>query len=229
MTLLKTAQKPVSIAGGGVQNSGAVAELTGFAETYSIPVTETLAGRANLLNDHPLNIGPVVVTGSDSANTVAERADVLRPAGATSNVIVGNDEEFGFMAGDMAKGLEKAQSLSEAGVAIVIYKIGEHGAVTFAGGEEIRAGNYAVTAVKPNGAGDSFMAGLLAALAEGRPLREAVLRGSACASIVVSQPGCAPAMPTPDQLDLLRRGSLAYLWPSGTRLGCRAAKRGQAF
>jgi 3D-(3,5/4)-trihydroxycyclohexane-1,2-dione acylhydrolase (decyclizing) len=33
-------------------------------------VIETIAGRANLLNGHPLNIGPVGVTGSDSANAV---------------------------------------------------------------------------------------------------------------------------------------------------------------
>ncbi|MFK7867834.1 MAG: 5-dehydro-2-deoxygluconokinase [Roseobacter sp.] len=127
-------------------------------------------------------------------------ADVLSRAGAASDMIVGNDEEFGFMAGDMAKGLEKAQALAEAGVAIVIYKMGEKGAVTFAGGQEIHTGIYPVEAVKPNGAGDSFMAGLLSGLAEGLDLRAAVLRGSACASIVVSKPGCAPAMPTHAQL-----------------------------
>ena len=127
-------------------------------------------------------------------------ADVLSRAGAASDMIVGNDEEFGFMAGGMGKGLAKARSLAEEGVAIVIYKMGEKGAITFAGGEEIRTGIYPVNAVKPNGAGDSFMAGLLAGIAEGLELRDAVLRGSACASIVVSQPGCAPAMPTHDQL-----------------------------
>ncbi len=127
-------------------------------------------------------------------------ADVLSRAGAASDMIVGNDEEFGFMAGDMSKGLEKAQSLAENGVAIVIYKMGEKGAVTFAGGQEIQTGIYPVKAVKPNGAGDSFMAGLLSGIAEGLELRDAVLRGSACASIVVSKPGCAPAMPTHDQL-----------------------------
>ena len=127
-------------------------------------------------------------------------ADVLSRAGAASDMIVGNDEEFGFMAGDMSKGLEKAQSLAENGVAIVIYKMGEKGAVTFAGGQEIHTGIYPVQAVKPNGAGDSFMAGLLSGIAEGLDLKQAVLRGSACASIVVSKPGCAPAMPTHDQL-----------------------------
>ena len=79
--LLKTAKRPVIIAGGGVQYSGAVAELTAFAEKHNIPVIETIAGRANLLNDHALNIGPVGVTGSNSANTTAENADVVLAVG----------------------------------------------------------------------------------------------------------------------------------------------------
>jgi 3D-(3,5/4)-trihydroxycyclohexane-1,2-dione acylhydrolase (decyclizing) len=44
-------------------------------------VIETIAGRANLLNEHPLNIGPVGVTGSDSANAIAEKADVIIAVG----------------------------------------------------------------------------------------------------------------------------------------------------
>jgi 5-dehydro-2-deoxygluconokinase len=130
----------------------------------------------------------------------AVAAEVLSRAGAMSDMIVGNDEEFDFMAGGKGRGLDKARNLAHAGAAIVIYKMGEQGAVTFAGDTDIRTGIYPVTAVKPNGAGDSFMAGLLSALAEGLTLRDAVLRGSACASIVVSKPGCAPAMPTHDQL-----------------------------
>ncbi|WP_417240379.1 5-dehydro-2-deoxygluconokinase [Celeribacter halophilus] len=127
-------------------------------------------------------------------------SEVLTRAGEESDLIVGNDEEFGFMAGSMDKGLAKARELAAKGK-MVIYKMGHEGALTFADGEEIRTGIYPVTAIKPNGAGDSFMAGLLAAIAEGRPLKEAVLRGSACASMVVSRPGCAPAMPTTAQLN----------------------------
>ncbi|PYG28838.1 5-dehydro-2-deoxygluconokinase [Pelagimonas varians] len=127
-------------------------------------------------------------------------AEVLSRAGDESDLIVGNDEEFGFMAGGIDKGMDKARELAASGK-MVIYKMGHEGAVTFFNGEEIRTGIYPVTAVKPNGAGDSFMAGLLAGIAEGRSLREAVLRGSACASIVVSQPGCAPSMPTTAELD----------------------------
>lgn len=128
-------------------------------------------------------------------------ADVLSRAGEQSDVIIGNDVEFGFMAGDYDKGLEKARELASSGVGLVIYKMGEKGAVTFAGSEEVRTGIYPVDALKPEGAGDSFMAGLMASLAEGRDLKEALLRGSACASVTVSKPACAPAMPTSDVLE----------------------------
>ena len=78
---LKQAERPMIIAGGGVQYSGAVAELTAFAEAHQIPVVETIAGRANLLDSHALNIGPIGVTGSNSANTIAEEADVIVAVG----------------------------------------------------------------------------------------------------------------------------------------------------
>ena len=79
--LLKTAKRPMVIAGGGVQYSQAVAELTSFAESHGIPVVETIAGRANMLNSHSHNIGPIGVTGSNSANNIAERADVIIAVG----------------------------------------------------------------------------------------------------------------------------------------------------
>jgi len=81
VALLKDAKRPMIIAGGGVQYSGAVLELTAFAESTGIPVVETIAGRANMVHDHPLNIGPIGVTGSASANAIAEAADVILAVG----------------------------------------------------------------------------------------------------------------------------------------------------
>ena len=81
VALLKSAERPMIIAGGGVQYSGAVDALTAFAEAHQIPVVETIAGRANMTADHPLNCGPIGVTGSDSANAVAEKADVILAVG----------------------------------------------------------------------------------------------------------------------------------------------------
>ena len=127
-------------------------------------------------------------------------ADVLSRAGAAADVIVGNDEEFGFMAGDYQLGLDKARSLAAEG-RLVIYKMGPEGAITFANGEEIRTGIYPVQALKPEGAGDSFMAGLVASLTAGEDLKSAVMRGSACAAITVTGVGCAPAMPDRQRLD----------------------------
>ena len=79
--MLRGAQRPIIIAGGGVQYSGAVAEVTEFAERHGIPVVETIAGRANMVSTHGLNIGPIGVTGSNSANAIAEQADVILAVG----------------------------------------------------------------------------------------------------------------------------------------------------
>ena len=128
-------------------------------------------------------------------------AEVLSRAAAGCDMIVGNDEEFGFVAGAYDKGLDKARSLSETSAEIVVYKMGNEGAITFAGGKEIRTGIYPVDALKPTGAGDSFMAGLMTSLAVGHDLKPAILRGSACASITVSRPGCAPALPDAQTLE----------------------------
>lgn len=127
-------------------------------------------------------------------------ADVLSRAAAMSDVIVGNDEEFGFMAGGMEKGRAKARELAQSTCEIVVYKMGQHGAVTFTQTDEIPTGIYPAQAVKPTGAGDSFMAGFLAALSQDHDLETAILHGSACASIVVAKPGCAPAMPDTTEL-----------------------------
>jgi 5-dehydro-2-deoxygluconokinase len=127
--------------------------------------------------------------------------EVLSRAASQCDMIVGNDEEFGFMAGGIDKGLAKAKSLSQKRGSIVIYKMGPHGAITFTGKDEIRTGIYKVDALKPTGAGDSFLAGLMASIAAGHDLKTSILRGSACAAITVTKPGCAPAMPDHAELE----------------------------
>ena len=74
---IKAARHPVIVAGGGVVYSGAEADLAAFARTHGIPVVETQAGKSALDFDHPLNFGPVGVTGASSANTVCGNADLV--------------------------------------------------------------------------------------------------------------------------------------------------------
>ena len=73
--------------------------------------------------------------------------------------------------------------------------------MTLTAEREIRTGIYRTEALKPTGAGDAFMGGFIAALADDGEVEEAVLRGSASAAIVVARVGCAPAMPTSAELD----------------------------
>jgi 5-dehydro-2-deoxygluconokinase len=131
----------------------------------------------------------------------AVAAEVYSRAGALCDVIVGNDVEFGFMAGSPELGLEKARSLIAQGAQIVVYKMGEKGAVTITREGEFATGIYPTRALKPTGAGDSFLGAFIAGLADGLSVRDAVLRGSASAALVVARVGCAPAMPTHAELD----------------------------
>ncbi|MFY1705870.1 3D-(3,5/4)-trihydroxycyclohexane-1,2-dione acylhydrolase (decyclizing) [Tritonibacter scottomollicae] len=79
--LLKAAKSPVIVAGGGVHYAGACAALQQFAETHQIPVVESQAGKSALAWDHPLNLGPVGVTGAGSANEVCAGADLVLGVG----------------------------------------------------------------------------------------------------------------------------------------------------
>ncbi len=79
--LIRTAKKPLVIAGGGVLYSGASAALAALAEATGIPVCETQAGKSSLPDDHPLNMGAVGVTGTSAANRLAEKADLVLAVG----------------------------------------------------------------------------------------------------------------------------------------------------
>ena len=79
--VLAAAERPLVIAGGGVHYSFAEAELAAFAERHNIPVVETVAGRTCLPAAHPLNAGPIGVTGCTSANALAAEADVVVAVG----------------------------------------------------------------------------------------------------------------------------------------------------
>lgn len=75
LTAIKSAKNPVIVAGGGVIYAGA--DLAAFATAHNIPVVETQAGKSALDHDHPLNFGPVGVTGGSAANAVCAAADLV--------------------------------------------------------------------------------------------------------------------------------------------------------
>lgn len=135
-----------------------------------------------------------------------EAAEVYSTAAQYCDIVIGNDDEFGVMAGGKELGREFAQNLAKTTASIVVYKMGEFGSITFADDKSFNTGIYRVNALKPTGAGDSFMGAFIASLAAGLPLETCVQRGSAAAAIVVSRVGCAPAMPTGIELEEFMKG-----------------------
>lgn len=75
--VIRSAQRPLIVAGGGVIYSGANDALAAFAEKTGIPVSETQAGKGSLPYDHPQSVGAVGSTGTTAANALAADADVV--------------------------------------------------------------------------------------------------------------------------------------------------------
>jgi len=74
--LIRSAKRPLIIAGGGVRYSGAGAELRRFSESRGIPVAETPAGKGTY-GDGTLGLGGIGRTGTRAANAIANEADLV--------------------------------------------------------------------------------------------------------------------------------------------------------
>jgi len=76
-SLIKKAERPLIIAGGGVIYSEATEGLQTLAEQTGIPVAETFAGKGSLPYNHSLNLGAVGATGTPGANEISAIADLV--------------------------------------------------------------------------------------------------------------------------------------------------------
>ena len=75
--VVRSARKPLIVAGGGVHYSGAEDALAALASATGIPVAETQAGKGSLLHGHEQLVGAVGSTGTTAANALAAEADVV--------------------------------------------------------------------------------------------------------------------------------------------------------
>jgi 3D-(3,5/4)-trihydroxycyclohexane-1,2-dione acylhydrolase (decyclizing) len=75
--VIRSARRPLIVAGGGVIYSEATHALTSFADTFGIPVGQTQAGKGTMRFDDPLCAGAIGATGTTAANELAARADVV--------------------------------------------------------------------------------------------------------------------------------------------------------
>ena len=148
-----------------------------IAKKYDIPVIQDIDYR------------PYTWKSSNEASNVYLKAAKL------SNILIGNDEEFGILSKNYNKGLKIAKLLSKK-IDIVIYKKGKNGSLTiFDKIKLIKKGIFKVKTLKPTGAGDSFLGGFVGSILKGNSLEKSIEIGSAAAAIVVTKVGCSPAMP----------------------------------
>jgi 3D-(3,5/4)-trihydroxycyclohexane-1,2-dione acylhydrolase (decyclizing) len=79
--MIRSAERPLIVAGGGAIYSEATAALSDFADALGIPVCETQAGKGALPWSHPWNVGPVGSNGGLAANRLAAAADLVIAVG----------------------------------------------------------------------------------------------------------------------------------------------------
>lgn len=162
-------------------------------------------------------MGVQVVWDPAPADTFPSEAydlvDVLTPNQAEAGALTGIDVT------DAASAESAARALVQRGVRAAVVKLGEHGAFYLSNANsgylpdfdtfslpDADSGYvppFEIEAVDTVAAGDAFGAAMTCALAEGRPLGEAVRYGAAAGALAVTRPGAQDAMPTRAEVESL--------------------------
>ena len=75
--MIRKARRPVILAGHGITQSGAEAEVLRFAERHGVPVATTLLGLGSFPASHPLALGMMGMHGESWVNNAIQQADLL--------------------------------------------------------------------------------------------------------------------------------------------------------
>ena len=110
----------------------------------------------------------------------------------------------GIHVADLQSADSAANILLDKGVENVLITLGSQGVYIHTEGRSEIIPAYKVNAIDTTGAGDAFNGGLIAALAEGKTLREAAQFANAVAALSVQRMGATPSMPTQEEIDTFR-------------------------
>lgn len=133
-----------------------------------------------------------------SSASVSEHLKSILPH---CDLVVGTEEEI-HIAGGSTDTSAALRRMRECSSAVIVVKRGSAGATIFDRAmEAIECPGFPVEVFNVLGAGDGFIAGLLAGWLGGKGWSEAGRVANACGALVVARHGCAPAMPTRVELD----------------------------
>ena len=122
------------------------------------------------------------------------------------DLIVGTEEEF-HIAGGSTDTLQALRNIRQLSDATVVLKRGALGACVYTGAipDDLDGGingqGVRIKVMNVLGAGDAFMSGLLRGYTNNESWEQTLRYANACGALVVSRHGCAPAMPSVEELD----------------------------
>lgn len=182
-------------------------------------LSSRLPGAAALLMQFEIPM-PVVQLAAQAAHSAGVPV-ILDPAPVQDvptelyplvDIITPNQLEASGLVGFPVDGQETAAKASaelrQRGVGTVIVKLGAQGVFCATGEETFFVPAFSVQAVDTVAAGDAFNGALVVALAEGRPMREAVVWGAAAGAISATKAGAQPSLPNRETFEafLQQRG-----------------------
>lgn len=129
----------------------------------------------------------------------APARDVPRPLLDMIDVLVANEEELALIAGPGSV----AERLAAAAVPCAVVTLGARGCVALADGAVLLQPAFAVAPVDTTAAGDTFCGALVAALAGGRPLADALRTAAAAGALATTRTGAQSSVPTRAEVDAL--------------------------
>ena len=155
-----------------------------------------------------LEIDPAVVIAAFRAARARGTVTVLNPAPADrvppevlalSDVVIPNEHELALLGG--------RDALAAAGVRTLVVTLGANGADLFDGADPTAPAHhvepFAVEPVDTTGAGDAFCGGLVARLAAGDELSDALVFAAANGALATTRAGAVPSLPTADESQAL--------------------------
>jgi 5-dehydro-2-deoxygluconokinase len=139
--------------------------------------------------------------GEDRFVKSREVTAALQKVVALADLVIGTEEEFHIAGGceDTAEALRRLRAQTGA---MLVAKRGPLGCSVHHQGQTIHAPGFAVEVFNILGAGDGFAAGFLSGWLKDLPAGECARRANACGALVVSRHGCAPTMPSKEELEL---------------------------
>src|SRR3954464_4560301 len=121
--LIRSAKKPVILAGQGILQSGAIAEVRAFAERINAPVAMTLLGLGGVPASHPLNIGMMGMHGEAWVNHAIQEADLLIALGMRfDDRVTGNIKTYARNAKKIHVDIDRAELNKNVRVDVAIAK-----------------------------------------------------------------------------------------------------------